>query len=351
MIELTRYGWCGFFEESFSEFAGKDVYPARVLAEYEKIYHVITGWGEFSARVSGSMRHQAKSHSDYPTVGDWVVVSSPSGVDQVMIKALLPRRTKFSRHIVESGSDEQVVGANIDTVFIVQGLDGDFNLRRLERYLVMSKQSGAESVVILNKTDLCDDIEMCVASAQRVAVQVPVHAICSITLRGYEQFDAYIAPGRTIALIGSSGVGKSTILNNLLGEEVQQVAEVRESDSRGRHTTTNKELFLLEKGGLMLDTPGMRELHLWDAEHGFHEEFTDIEEIALLCRFRGCRHDSEPGCAVKDAVENGMITVERVYSYRHLLDEKSDVQARARRKPDRNRGRQYRRRDISLSDD
>jgi len=301
--------------------AGANVEPARVAIEFNYLYRVWTGDGELEASISGRLKHRAASRSDLPAVGDWVAVRRRSDLDRGTIVAVLPRRSAFSRRMAGAVTDEQVVAANVDVVFIVMGLDPDFNLRRLERYLLLARESGAAPVVLLTKPDLSDAVADQTAAAAAIATTTPVHVASPKRGEGLEQVTAYLPPGRTGALLGSSGVGKTTIINRLMGEDLRRTREVREADSRGRHTTTHRELIVLPHGGLIIDTPGMRELQLWDVAEAVRETFDDIEALAVGCRFTDCRHRDEPRCAVKAAVADGRLDSARLESYHKLQDE------------------------------
>jgi ribosome biogenesis GTPase len=242
---------------------------------------------------------------------------------------VLERKSRFVRKVAGSVVAEQVVAANVDVVLLVAGLDGDFNPRRLERYLVLAHDSGARPVIVLSKADLAEDLAGAIEAARSVGgPDVPVHAVSAPRDEGYDALAEYLEPGRTVALLGSSGVGKSTIVNRLAGEELQRTQEVRATDGRGRHTTTHRQLILLPAGGLLMDTPGMRELQLWDVDEGVEETFADVEELAASCRFPNCEHDSEPGCAVRAAIAEGRLTSERLASYQKLVRELQVLTAR-----------------------
>src|SRR5581483_1381623 len=255
-----------------------------------------------------------------PVVGDWVAARIV-GPGQAIVDAVLPRRTLFSRRAAGRREDQQPIAANIDVVFLVCGLDGDFNLRRLERYLTLAAESGASPVIVLNKADTCADLAARIEETAEVAASAPIVACSARNAEGLDELGTFLGDGRTVALLGSSGVGKSTILNRLLGEERFRTNEVRESDSRGRHTTTHRELVALPQGGALIDTPGMRELQLWASQESVEATFDEIAGIAAGCRFRDCSHNGEAGCAVADAVARGEIGEDRMASYRKLMAE------------------------------
>ncbi|HSB08847.1 MAG TPA: ribosome small subunit-dependent GTPase A [Blastocatellia bacterium] len=338
MYDLKSLGWSEFFDSMFKPYRELGHFAGRVALEERGAYRLLTGEGELSARVRGKLRFDSESAADFPAVGDWVSVARRERDGLAQIHAVLPRRSKFSRKAAGGSSDEQVVAANVDTVFIVQGLDHDFNLRRLERYLVAAFESGAAPVVILSKADLCEDVENKRSEAESVAPGTPVHAISSISGQGLDELDQYVLPGTTVAFLGSSGAGKSTLINRIVGEEIQKTAAVREHDSRGRHTTTHRELIVLETGGLLIDTPGMRELQLWDASGSLGEAFSDVQSIAAACYFSDCGHQNEPGCAVREALEDGSLDRGRYESYAKMekeieyLDSRMDTKLHLKRK-------------------
>jgi len=321
MHGLERYGWNDRFAAAFAEHAAPGRIPGRVVLEHTHIYRLVTEDGERLARVSGRLRHRAQVRPDFPAVGDWVV-AEPVHDSDARIHAVLPRASRFSRRAAGDSTEEQVVAANIDTVFLVGGLDGDFNPRRIERYLVVAWESGATPVVVLNKADLVEDAARHVAEVERVAPGVDVHAVSARRAESLEALRAYLGFGRTAALLGSSGVGKSTIVNRLVGHDLLRTQDVRITDSRGRHTSTARQMVLLEAGGILIDTPGMRELQLWDSGEALGDAFTDIELLAASCRFRDCRHQQEPGCAVRGAVAAGELAPARLDSYQKLAAER-----------------------------
>jgi ribosome biogenesis GTPase len=273
------------------------------------------------------MEHEAGADG-MPAVGDWVAIAARPEEGRATIHAVLPRRTKFSRKVAGNTSEEQVLAANVDAVFLVMSLNEDFNLRRLERYITMAWESGAQPVIVLTKTDLCPDWELRVLEVEAIAFGVPVHAVSNISGEGLEVVREHVTHGRTIALLGSSGVGKSTLVNTFAGEELLATQEIREDDGEGRHTTTHRQLVLLPDGGLVLDTPGMRELQLWESSDGITETFSDVEDLAAQCRFSDCAHRTEPGCAVQTAIEDGTLPFERWASYKKLQRELAHLERR-----------------------
>jgi ribosome biogenesis GTPase len=321
-MRLARLGWDEAFSEAFEPWASTpNVQPGRVAIEFNHIYRVSLEAGEVEVTLAGRLKHRATSRSQLPAVGDWVVVRKRPDEGRGAIVAVLPRRSWFSRRMAGNVTDEQVVAANVDVLFLVMALDADFSVRRLERYLLLARESGAAPVVLLTKPDVCDDVAARIAEVLVLAGDVQVHVLNPRLNQGVDQVAADLPPGRTGALLGSSGVGKSTITNRLLGEEVQRTREVRKADSKGRHTTAHRELVVLPNGGLIIDTPGMRELQLWDVGDSVRETFADVEELATLCHFTDCRHRDEPRCAVKAAVSDGRLAPYRLGSYLNLQDE------------------------------
>lgn len=317
MYELSALGFGPFFEQQLESSVSDGVIPARIAAEHRGGYEVWSATGSGRAQLAGRLRLELEDVGA-PGVGDWVVVKdAPSPSHSTIIERVLVRRTVFTRGAAGREARAQVVAANVDRVFAVCGLDADFNVRRIERYLARIWASGAEPSVILNKADICSDPWARVADVERHAVGVPVHVVSALHSEGIEAVRACIHEGMTVALVGSSGAGKSTLVNALLGEDRMHTGEVRASDGRGRHVTTHRQLVLLPGGGVLVDTPGMRELQLLD-EDGIDTVFGDIATLADSCRFRDCRHDAEPGCAVRQAVESGALDAERFDHYRKL---------------------------------
>lgn len=325
---LGALGWDDGFAAAFDALRDPALVPARVGIEHNHFYRVLTAGGELLAQAAGRLRHRAAGQDELPAVGDWVAVRVGAHDGKATIRAVLPRRGAFSRKAAGDPTARQVVAANVDLVLVVAGLDGDYSPRRIERYLVAAADAGARPVVVLNKADLAEDAPGRVAEARAAAPGVPVHATCCATGRGLDRLAAYLAPGRTLALLGSSGVGKSSIINGLLGEPRQKTRAVRAADGRGRHTTIHRELIPAPGGGVIIDTPGMRELQLWDGDRALEEAFAEIDALAADCRFRDCRHRREPRCAVRAAVDAGRLPAIRLAHYLRLEDERASLDRR-----------------------
>jgi ribosome biogenesis GTPase len=318
-VLLEQLGWDSYFEAMWNALKREAAeVPARVVSQQRSLWRIAGQFGECWATPSGKLRESGDLDGGWPAVGDWVSAQATITDDRATLQAVLQRRSQFVRKMAGKRVAQQVIAANVDTAFLVAALDGDFNLRRLERYLSQCWESGASPVIVLNKADECDAVAARVADVESVAQGVPVLPMSAQTGNGIVAMDAFLTPGRTVVLLGSSGVGKSTIVNRLLGHDSRATQPVRESDSRGRHTTTARELLRLPAGALVIDTPGLRELQLWDAADGVAESFADIEELASECRFRDCRHNSEPGCAVLAAIASGALDRGRWESRRKL---------------------------------
>ena len=320
-MNLTELGWNPLLNQYFQQFRKQGLFPTRIAKEHKLLYLVYCEQGELRAEVSGKFRHRTQLKSSFPKVGDWVAASLRPHEGKATIHVLLPRKNSFSRKVAGENTEEQVVAANIDTVFIVSGLDGDFNLRRIERYLTLTWNSETNPVMVLNKTDICSEVEERIEEVKLLAFGIPIHPISAKKNEGLHILQKYLGKGKTVVLLGSSGVGKSTIINSLLGMERQSIYSVRETDSHGRHTTSDRELIILPKGGMIIDNPGMRELQLWIDAEDLGENFKDVEKLASRCRFRDCSHQSEPGCTVQEALKKGTLESKRFRSYLKLKKE------------------------------
>ncbi|HSI67922.1 MAG TPA: ribosome small subunit-dependent GTPase A [Planococcus sp. (in: firmicutes)] len=316
MNRIEQYGW----NETWQKKTGRTGIPGRIVLAHKQLYRVVTNHGEWLCSLSGKFKH-AHDWSEFPAVGDWVTLERMPGEEKGIIHEVLPRVSQFSRIAAGETSDSQLIAVNMDYVFLVMSLNHDFNLRRLERYLLAAWDSGANPVVVLTKRDGCEDLQPYLSALESIAFGVPVVAVSSVTGEGIEDLQRLLAPGKTGVLLGSSGVGKSSLINALMGTDKMAVQDIRDQDSKGRHTTTHRELILLPFGGLLIDTPGMREFQLGDFSGGAEISFSDIEDVATKCKFRNCSHTNEPGCAIQEALESGVIEQDRYASYLKLMKE------------------------------
>jgi ribosome biogenesis GTPase len=310
-MTLAALGWNKRRQHDFEPYAAEGLVPGRVVVEHRTHYQVATDTTEISAAVASRLRKSAGQRSDLPGAGDFVALRRAAGDDKSIIEAVLPRATALVRKAAGE-SRPQLLAANVDVALIVMALDGDFNLPRLERYLALVQASGAMPVIVANKSDLSDDVTARIREIHETAPGVAVHSISALADDAVSELGTYFDGNRTLALIGSSGVGKSTLTNQLLGESVQATQEVRVHDNRGRHITTHRQLFVRAQGGAIMDTPGIRGLELWDADGTINTGFDDLEEMSLQCRFRNCQHGQEPSCALRAAIEGGQLDPERV---------------------------------------
>ncbi len=338
-FDLHELGWNPHFEQHMEPHRAAGLVPGRVAVQHRGGYVVYTATGETTARLPGRMRNERAGRlggtptgedAELPAVGDWLALRELPNEPGALVEAVLPRKSKFSRHEAGKVTREQVVAANVDVAFLVAALNQDLNPRRLERYITTAWSGGASPVIVLTKPDLCDDVAGAMTEVETVALGIPVHVVNGLTGEGVDEVTSYLAGNKTVALLGSSGAGKSTLLNHLAGAEVQRVQDIRH-DGKGRHTTTVRHLFPIPGGGLVLDTPGMRELQLWasaasagdtkETGHVIDQTFADVAELAQGCRFTDCTHEREPGCAVMAAHEDGRLPTERLDSYRKLQRE------------------------------
>lgn len=331
---IEALGWDAYFEAVWKERELLNCVPARVVSQQRGLWRVAGDFKECWAEASGKLRKGSEEGGDWPAVGDWVAAEILSGQANAIIHRVLPRRSRFARKAAGKAMAEQVIAANIDMALIVAGLDGDFNLRRIERYLAQCWESGARPAIVLNKADICPEPGKVVAEIERVAMGTPVFLVSAKAGEGLDALEAHFRKWETMVMLGSSGVGKSTLVNHFLREERQRTHSVRESDSRGRHTTSSGELLMLRGGAMIIDTPGLRELQLWNAAEGMSETFREIDQLTEECRFSDCHHGNEPGCAVQAALASGIIDTGRWENWKKLQREhdfllrKTDPKAR-----------------------
>ncbi|MBT2584148.1 ribosome small subunit-dependent GTPase A [Planococcus sp. ISL-109] len=316
MSIIKQYGWNERFEQALPEHTT----PGRIISEHKSSYRAITEQGEWLITLSGNFRHTHDT-GEYPSVGDWVALEQMPGEDKGIIHKLLPRSSRFTRKANGETSELQTIAVNIDYIFLVMSLNHDFNVRRLERYLIAAWDSGAMPVVVLTKSDQCDDPAVFLEQVDTTSFGVDAFAVSAVTDAGMDAFLRYLTEGKTGALLGSSGVGKSSLINALTNSDTMAVQDIREDDSKGRHTTTHRELLLLPSGGLLIDTPGMREFQLGDSADGLDASFQDVASFAAECRFRDCSHQKEPGCRIQSALASGELPKDRYMSYLKLLRE------------------------------
>jgi ribosome biogenesis GTPase len=320
-VLIQDLGWDAYFEALWKENPQDGCVPARVVSQQRGLWRVVGDFEECWAEPSGKFRKESEAGGDWPAVGDWISVEMRPEKQNALIQHVLTRRSRFVRKVAGKQIAEQVIVANIDIALVVAALDGDFNVRRIERYLAQCWESGARPAIVLNKADACAESAELAAEIEGIAMGAPIFLVSAKTGEGLDALETSFRKGQTIVLLGSSGVGKSTLVNRLLQEERQATHAVRESDSRGRHTTTSRELFVLPSGAMIIDTPGLRELQLWNAAEGLTQTFADVDELAAQCRFTNCQHQSEPDCAVQAALAAGNLESGRLESWQKLQRE------------------------------
>jgi ribosome biogenesis GTPase len=345
-LKLSDIGWNNDLDNNYEKLKMENIILGRVSFHSGKQYKIITTDGELSANLSNSFIKSINAKSDLPSVGDWICLKKIDDFRPYQIVILISRKNKLSRKVSGKKSEEQIIASNIDIVFIVTSVDNDFNIRRLERYVSMVNEIKAKPIVIINKIDKCKEINKYIEEIERNIPEISVLFISAKTGENIDQVGNYLKSGLTAVLVGSSGVGKSSIINKLLGYSRQNVGEIRKSDGKGRHITSSRELIMLPNGGLIIDNPGIRELQLWSSGGGISQTFQDIEELSKLCKFRQCLHETEPDCAVKKAVDDGNLDLDRLNSYKKLMKEREYLENRRniyeKRKKDKKLGKIYR---------
>lgn len=326
ILDLSLLGWDDFFQAHYNSLNAQNSHVGRIVLQHKKSYTILSEYGEQQATVSGKYLHAISSSADLPVVGDWIVFRGEHNSEIVVIDTILPRRTKISRDTgtrlgYSRYTDEQVLVANVDLIFLMTALNEELNVRRLERYLTMIWDSGAKPVILLNKADLIADQERVLEEISETIIGVPIHLLSAKMGTNLNDLSTYLERGVSIALFGSSGVGKSTLINKLVGEDLLKVADVTKYKDKGRHTTSHRELIMLSNGAVLIDNPGIRAIQIWDGELGLLKSFNDIEELSQSCRFNDCKHDKEPGCAVKQAITDGHLLKERYENYLKLQRE------------------------------
>ncbi len=339
MMNLKDLGWNRHFSIHFKNFKEQGLIPARVFTEGRKNYTLFSKKGELSANARGLLWHQKSTKTETPVVGDWVAIELLPEKNIALIKAVIRRKNSFSRRTsggrkkIGGGEvSEQIIAANVDLALIVVGLDRDFNLRRIERYMTLVQSNGAEPIIILNKSDLCDEKQIRKKEVKKLFPNTNVRTLVALNKKDVSSLKKFIKPGMTVAVLGSSGVGKSTLINQLLGYDKQFVKNISNKAGKGQHTTSHRELIILPEGGIIMDNPGMREIQLWGDEEDLWETFADIDHHAQECKFRNCRHENEPQCAVRDAVDSGKVDKKRFDNYLKLRSELGELQKKQQKK-------------------